>query len=252
MGLDSNSTTDETAGPLPAGKIPPNVTLSFKAQNLMLRPITPRQLMTAEEFLIWAEAQPREAGKFELWDGEVIMTRGPVDGPLELQSERSQHWEAKGIIYRAFHDAIKQAKLPCHAVVDGASVKLATLGQTAKGKDRVVEPDVLVYCGPKAPRDALSVPNPMIVVEVLSPGTAAFVSAAKLDAYFKHPSIQHYLMVDTDKPLVIHHRRTTDNVGDSAGSDAWMTRIVNSGRLQLNPPGLDVDLTELFELAVEG
>jgi hypothetical protein len=55
----------------------------------MLKPVTPRQLMSAEEFMVWAEAQPREAGKFELWDGEVIMTRGPSDGPLELQSERS-------------------------------------------------------------------------------------------------------------------------------------------------------------------
>jgi Uma2 family endonuclease len=146
---------------------------------------------------------------------------------------------------------MRSNKPNCHAVVDGTSVKLATLGQ-AKGTDRVVEPDVLVYRSPKAPRDALSVPNPMIVVEVLSPGTATFVAAAKLDAYFKHPSIQHYLIVDTDKPLVVHHRRTTAaSSGDSAGDDAWMTRIVSSGRLQLDPPGLDVDRTELFELEPE-
>ena len=199
--------------------------------------------MSAEEFMVWAEAQPREAGKFELWDGEVIMTRGPSDGPSELQSERSQHWDAKGIIFAAFRDAIKQAKLPCHAVVDGASVKLLSLGQTAKGKDRVVEPAVLVYCGPKVRRDEFAVPNPLIVVEVLSPGTANFVATGKMDGYFKHPSIQHYLVVNADKPLVVHHQRSTD--------DAWSTRIVSSGRLLLDPPGLDVDLTEFFELEPE-
>jgi Uma2 family endonuclease len=199
--------------------------------------------MTAEEFMVWAEAQPREAGKFELWDGEVIMTRGPSDGPLELQSERSQHWEAKGIIFAAFRDAIKQAKLPCHAVVDGASVKLLSLGQTAKGKDKVVEPDVLVYCGAKVRRDELSVPNPLIVVEVLSPGTANFVATGKMDGYFKHPSIQHYLVVNADKPLVVHHQRGAD--------DAWSTRIISSGRIMLDPPGLEVDLTEFFELEAE-
>jgi Uma2 family endonuclease len=209
----------------------------------MLKPVTPRQLMTAEEFMVWAEAQPREAGKFELWDGEVIMTRGPSDGPLELQSERSQHWEAKGVLYRAFHDAIKRAQLPCHVVVDGASVKLLSLGQTAKGKDKVVEPDVLVYCGPKVRRDELSVPNPLIVVEVLSPGTANFVATGKMDGYFKHPSIQHYLVVNADKPIVVHHQRGAD--------DAWGTRIISSGRLMLDPPGLDVDLTELFELEAD-
>ena len=199
--------------------------------------------MSAEEFMVWAEAQPREAGKFELWDGEVIMTRGPSDDPPELQSERSQHWDAKGIIFAAFRDAIKQAKLPCHAVVDGASVKLLSLGQTAKGKDRVVEPAVLVYCGPKVRRDEFAVPNPLIVVEVLSPGTANFVATGKMDGYFKHPSIQHYLVVNADKPLVVHHQRSTD--------DAWSTRIVSSGRLLLDPPGLDVDLTEFFELEPE-
>jgi Uma2 family endonuclease len=213
----------------------------------MLKPITPVQRMTAEEFMIWAEAQPREAGKFELWDGEVIMTRGPSDGPPELQSERSQHWDVKGIMFAAFRDAIKQAKLSCHAVVDGASVELVTLGKTAKGKDRVVVPDVLVYCGPKVRRDALAVSNPVIVVEVLSPGTANFVATGKMDGYFKHPSIQHYLVVNADEPLVVHHQR-----GQNAdGNDAWSTRIFSSGRLTLDPPGLDVDLTELFELEGE-
>jgi Uma2 family endonuclease len=209
----------------------------------MLKPITPIQRMNAEDFMIWAEAQPREAGKFELWDGEVIMTRGPSDGPPELQSERSQHWDVNGIIFAAFREAIKQAKLPCHAVVDGASVELATLGQTAKGEDRVVVPDVLVYCGPKVRRDEMAVPNPLIVVEVLSPGTANFVATGKMDGYFKHPSIQHYLVVNADKPLVVHHQRGADEV--------WSTRIVSSGRLILDPPGLDVDLTEFFELEAE-
>jgi Uma2 family endonuclease len=212
-------------------------------KNPMLKPAPPLPTMTAEEFLVWAEAQPREAGKFELWDGEVIMTRGPTDGPLELQSERSQHWEAKGIIYRAIHDAIKRAQLPCHAIVDGASVSLPSLGQTPKGKDRVVEPDVLVYCGPKAPRDALAVPNPLIVVEVLSPGTSNFVTTGKLDGYFKHPTIQHFLVVNADRPMVVHHQRGPD--------DVWLTRIARSGRIVLDPPGLDVDLTELFELEAE-
>ncbi len=33
--------------------------------------------MTADEFLVWAESLPKEAGKFELWDGEVIVKHGP-------------------------------------------------------------------------------------------------------------------------------------------------------------------------------
>jgi Uma2 family endonuclease len=209
----------------------------------MLKPSIPTQLLTAEEFLVWAEAQPREAGRFELWDGEVIMTCGPADGPPELQSERSQHWEAKGIVFAAFRDAIKRAQLPCHAVIDGASVSMPSLNQTSAKKDKVVVPDVLVYCGPKVPRNELIVPNPMIVVEVLSPGTSNFVVTGKLEGYFKHPTIQHYLIVNADKPLVVHHQRGTD--------DAWITRIVRSGRILLDPPGLEVDLSELFSIEPE-
>ncbi len=183
--------------------------------------------MTADEFLAWAEALPREAGGFELMDGKVIVTREPAG----QQSERSQHWEAKSVIYWALHDAIKRAELPCYATPDGASVKMAN--------DRVVGPDALVYYGERVPPDNLYVPNPVIVIEVLSPSTAKYVATDKLLAYFNHPSIQHCLIVDPDKPLVIHHQRGT--------ADRWMTRIVPSGELLLDPPGLDVDLTELFE-----
>jgi Uma2 family endonuclease len=209
----------------------------------MLKPAIPTQFMTAEEFLIWAETQPREAGKFELWDGEVIMTRSPSDSPLDMQSERSQHWDVKGMVFAAFRDAIKRAGLPCHAVVDGASVSLPALNHSLAKRDKLVVPDVLVYCGPKVPRNVLIVPNPVIVVEVLSPGTSNFVVTGKLEGYFKHPTIQHYLVVNADEPLVVHHQRGQD--------DAWTTRIVSNNQLRLDPPGLDVDLSELFEVEPE-
>jgi Uma2 family endonuclease len=187
----------------------------------------PQHRMTADEFLAWAEAQPKEAGRFELWDGEIVV----IDGPTGQQSDRSQHWEIKGAIYRALHDAIKRAGLPCFAAIEGPSVRLAN--------GPVVEPDVLVYCGERVPRDVLEVPNPLIVVEVLSPSTARHDSSSKLEAYLHHESIQHYLIVDAEKPLVIHHEKGSE--------DRWLTRIISSGSLRLDPPGLEVDLTELFE-----
>jgi hypothetical protein len=35
------------------------------------------------------------------------------------------------------------------------------------------EPDALVYCGPRLPPDSIEIPEPLIVVEVPSEGTAA-------------------------------------------------------------------------------
>jgi Uma2 family endonuclease len=51
----------------------------------------------------------------------------------------------------------------CHAVPDGATVRISQ--RTA------FEPDAFVYCGEEVANDSLEVPNPVIVVEVLSPGT---------------------------------------------------------------------------------
>jgi Uma2 family endonuclease len=187
----------------------------------------PKHKMTADEFLVWAESLPKEAGKFELWDGEVIVKHGAAG---QMNAERSQHWETKGATYRALHEAIRRAGLPCHAALDGASVRFAD--------DRLVEPDVLVYCGEKVPRDVLVVPNPLIVVEVLSPSTQTMDLGAKLQGYFALPSLHHYLAIDPDRPLLIHHKR--------GAGDAIETRIVSGPTLRLDPPGLDLDLAEVL------
>jgi Uma2 family endonuclease len=186
--------------------------------------VLPKHKMNVEEFLAWAEALPKEAGKFELWDGKVIVKHGPVG---QMNAERSQHWDAKFALGRALHDAIKKAGLPCHVAVDGPTVRFAD--------DKLVEPNVLVYCGEKVPRGVLEVPNPMIVVEVLSPSTSQTDLGAKLAGYFTVPSVQHYLVIDPDKQLLIHHRR--------GSGDAIETRFVNAPVLRLDPPGIDVELS---------
>jgi hypothetical protein len=43
------------------------------------------------------------------------------------------------------------------------------------------------------------------VVEVLSPSTRYIEASAKLAGYFRLPSVQHYLIVDPDRPTVMHH-----------------------------------------------
>src|SRR5688572_2887067 len=101
----------------------------------------PRHKMTADEFLVWLEDLPPEAGKFELWDGEVIIRHGP--GGFE-EGELAEHWDAKGAMYRALHDAIARARRPCFAAVDGPMVRLSPY--------RMAKPDVVVYCGPKLRR----------------------------------------------------------------------------------------------------
>jgi Uma2 family endonuclease len=81
-------------------------------------------------------------------------------------------------------------------------------------------------------------PSPTIIVDVLSPGTKKRDHGVKLQGYFTLPSLHHYLIIDPDRRLLIHHRR-------DAGSPSE-TEIVTGPRLKLEPPGLDVELTEVL------
>jgi Uma2 family endonuclease len=103
------------------------------------------------------------------------------------------------------------------------------------------EPDALVYCGAELPASALEVTNPIIVVEVLSPSSRRIDASLKLAGYFRVPSIVHYLIVDPDQPLIIHHARGKD--------DTILTHIVREGAITLNPPGLDLALADVYGAA---
>jgi Uma2 family endonuclease len=92
------------------------------------------------------------------------------------------------------------------------------------------EPDVMVRCGAPLPDDTLKTSDPLIAVEVLSPSTRARDAGAKLEDYFRLPSVRHYLIVKTENRTVIHHER------DEAG--AITTRILRNGTVQVDPPGI--------------
>lgn len=186
----------------------------------------PKHKMTADEFLAWAEDLPKEAGIFELWDGEVVIRHGPGFEEGEL----AQHWDGKGAMFVALREAIKRARLACFAAVDGPMVRLSP--------NRMARPDVLVYCGPRVLRIAREVPNPVILVEVLSPSTKKRDHGVKLEDYFTLPSLEHYLIVDPDRARLVHHKRGAGNCVEP--------HIVTGPRLHLDPPGLDVDLAEVL------
>ena len=100
------------------------------------------------------------------------------------------------------------------------------------------EPDALVVCPPPHNLQTTEVSNPVIVVEVLSPSTAADDHGLKLDGYFSLPSVEHYLIVDADRRVMIWHKR------GQAG--AIETRVLREGRLRLDPPGLEAEVSGFF------
>jgi Uma2 family endonuclease len=180
----------------------------------------PRQSdFTADEFIAWAMEQPE--GRFELDNGVVVA----------MSPERIGHGRAKNRTLRALEVAIAARGLGCEAHPDGATVRI---------DDRTVyEPDALVRCGTPLRDDAIEVTDPVIIVEVVSPSSKGVDRGAKLAGYFLLPSVRHYLIVDTDKRVVIHHRR------DENGQIG--VRIARDGLVALDPPGLTVAIQDIFD-----
>jgi Uma2 family endonuclease len=174
--------------------------------------------MTVEQFVDWAMAQPD--GRYELIDGEVVA----------MAPERAAHARLKARIWRAFDEQIRDRDLPCEALPDGMTVKI--------DEHTAYEPDAQVHCGERLADDTVIVPTPVIAVEVLSPSTATRDTGAKLADYFRVAGLRHYLIVRTDRPTVIHHRR--------GEGDVIETRVVTAGSLQLDPPGITLDLDRTY------
>ena len=175
-----------------------------------------QQRMSVDEFLAWSKGQE---GRYELEDGAVVA----------MAPELGRHIRAKGLSFLALRSAIQRSNLPCEAYVDG-------FGVPAEGTS-VFIPDVLVQCGDQPSDDARLADRPMIVVEVLSSSTMTRDIGVKLGGYFKLPSLHHYLILDADKRLVIHHRR---------GEHAIETAVTTTGELRLDPPGITVGVEDLF------
>ena len=174
------------------------------------------KLMTVDEFLVWAEGRE---GKWELHDG----------APVAMAPERAQHSLVKSYAGAALIAGLRRKGADCGVYTDGLAVRIAN--------KRAYVPDVLVIC-PRSAADDLETTNPLIVVEVLSPSTAAFDHGAKLEGYFSLPSLAHYLLIDPDRRVLIHHSRGREGVIE--------TRILHEGAVRLDPPGVAFDMAELF------
>lgn len=173
--------------------------------------------MDVDAFLLWADGRD---GRWELRDGR----------PLMMSPERAMHAVTKYAAQESLKAAIQRAGLPCRMFPDGMTVRITA--RTA------FEPDALVVCLSPLDLNTMEIPNPVIVVEVLSPSTAADDHGLKLDGYFSLPSVEHYLIIDPDRKVMIHHKR--------GQAEAIETRILREGLARLAPPGLEAEVAGFF------
>lgn len=173
--------------------------------------------LTVDEFLAWVEGRP---GRYELHGGRVFA----------MSPERAGHAKTKFAVQTELVRAIKASGQSCHMLPDGMTVRVSSRS--------AYEPDGLVYCGGEADDGAVEIENPVIIVEVLSPSTRRLDTSAKIDGYFSIASVHHYLVIDPERRKIVHHRRQSDG--------AILTKILASGAMRLDPPGLDLDIERCF------
>ena len=78
------------------------------------------------------------------------------------------------------------------------------------GELQYTYPDAGVVCGEMhfAPKDPdMSLVNPSVLIEVLSPSTAEYDRGVKLLHYLQIPALTDVLLVEPDERLVEHHHR---------------------------------------------
>jgi Uma2 family endonuclease len=75
-----------------------------------------------------------------------------------------------------------------------------------------VYPDVSVSCDARDTGIIDIIHHPLLVVEVLSPSTRDYDRGSKFDYYQECPSIQEYMLVDTERRAVYLYRRRTENL----------------------------------------
>lgn len=150
-----------------------------------------------------------------------------------MSPETVRHVSVKSRVWLELRNAIERSELTCSAFADGVGIRI--------DEWTVREPDVSVQCKPADP-DSLTIDEPIIVVEVVSPSSARADLGEKVVDYFRVPSVRYYLIVDPIARIVIVH-----SVAQPGGTIS--TKIVRSGTIDLDPPGVSVSVEDMLEPA---
>lgn len=142
----------------------------------------------------------------------AVLPRSGFDAAAYLAWECSQEVRHEFIAGEVF--GMTGAKLAHNVIALNAAVFLR---QALKGKpcrvfmadlklrvdaaDAFLYPDVMASCDPRdrRPDDDTFIRHPWLVVEVLSPSTAAYDRGRKFELYRKVESLTHYLLVEQDR-----------------------------------------------------
>jgi Uma2 family endonuclease len=169
--------------------------------------------MSLEAFLDW---ESRQETKYE-FDGCQ---------PVAMAGASAEHAAIQGNLMFAIGARLLGG--PCRMY--GSDLKILAAGA-------IRYPDAFVVCTP-VPRGTLVVTDPVIVFEVLSPGTSSVDLLEKNRQYRATQSIQRYVILEQGRQSATFYRRA---------GDLWIADFVSGeGELALPEIGVTVSLAELY------
>jgi Uma2 family endonuclease len=174
--------------------------------------------MSVDEFLRWEDGTDT---RYELVDGVVVAMAPPA------RSHRILAARLAGVL-----EAALRGRRPCAAENEAGVAR-------PDRADLCFVADIAVSCDP-ARRDEQLIPNPILIVEILSPGTNAFDRNVKVPEYRQIPSVQEILLLDSATAFAEILRRD---------GERWITEIVQGteATLSLASVPLTVAMSELYE-----
>jgi Uma2 family endonuclease len=169
-----NVKTEATSGKAEVAKLKSKQTRNYLA---MVAISQQPQKMTVEEYLAWELQQEL---RYEYVNGEVFAMTGSTiphnDIALNFYRVLYPHLRARG----------------CRVNVSDVKVQFNT-------KNIYYYPDLIVSCNPQDLNARKFIQNPTIIAEVLSPGTSSKDRGEKFTNYLTIPSLQEYLLIDSEK-----------------------------------------------------
>lgn len=177
----------------------------------------PAARLTLADFIAWENEQ---AQRHEFHRGEVFAMVGA----------RRSHGRVVMNLGAQLMQRLKGS--PCQVFSETMKVQVAD--------DTIFYPDLFVTCDRDDLRTDMIFRAPLLVVEVLSPGTQAYDRSRKFALYRRLPSLREYLLIDPDTRDVQAFRR------NPAGE--WVLHdMTDAAVLHLASIAADVAMTEVFE-----
>ncbi len=117
---------------------------------------------------------------------------------------------------------------------------MADVKVSVSDKKKFFYPDLVVTCDENDDESDYYIQHPRIIIEILSPSTESFDRGKKFAFYRKIPSLQEYILVNTEKYLVECFRRQS--------KDIWLLQTYEgqAAIAQIEALGMDVPLVDIY------